>query len=226
MVPPLSAGTHTELTVRYPQAILAANLQGQHPKREKCSRKLGIFEPPDLRTSLYLSLKNTYNRESDPVHSSISSYAWCLCEEPSAIMDPGTILGLVSLILQVIGGVDKVIQSFDRMQNAPRELRDFSYSIKRLDRKFKDFQKDVQASTDILHAEDIEQIEETLTLCASLFHRHEERQREGVVNVVLRSMWSSGNNEKLAKYKARIDEHYSTILVPGWAQLSLQLLIQ
>ncbi|CAN8099215.1 unnamed protein product [Discula destructiva] len=134
-------------------------------------------------------------------------------------MDPGTILAIVSLIVQVVGGVDKVIQSFDRMQNAPRELRDFSYSIKRLDRKFKDFQKDVEASSNILHSEDIEQIDETLTLCAALFRKHEERQREGVVNVVLRSMWSSGNNEKLAKYKARIDEHYSTILVPGWVQL-------
>lgn len=134
-------------------------------------------------------------------------------------MDPGTILAVISLILQVAGGVEKVIQSFDRVQNAPQELRDFKYSIKRLDRKFADFQKDAQASSDILHSEDVEQIEETLTLCASLFRKHEERQGEGVVNAVLRSMWPSSNNEKLAKYKARIDEHYSTILVPGWVQL-------
>lgn len=142
-------------------------------------------------------------------------------------MDPGTILGLVSLILQVIGGVDKVIQSFDRMKNAPQELRDFSHSIRRLDRKFQEFRRDVQAATaPILYDGDIEQIEETLTLCASLFQKHEERQRQGVVNLVLRGVWSSGNNEKLAKYTARIDRHYSTILVPGWTQLTLQLLKQ
>lgn len=134
-------------------------------------------------------------------------------------MDPGTILAVVSLILQVAGGVEKVIQSFDRMQNAPQELRDFKKSIRRLERKFADFQKDVQTSSDILHPEDIEEIEETLTLCASLFRKHEDRQGEGVVNAVLRSMWSSSSNERLAKYKARIDEHYSTILVPGWVQL-------
>lgn len=134
-------------------------------------------------------------------------------------MDPGTILAVVSLVLQVAGGVEKVIQSFDRMQNAPQELRDFKYSITRLERKFADFQKDVQTSSDILHSDDVEQIEDTLTLCVSLFRKHEERQGDGVVNKVLRSMWSSANNEKLTKYKARIDEHYTTILVPGWVQL-------
>lgn len=140
-------------------------------------------------------------------------------------MDPGTILAVVGLIFQVVGGIDKVIQSFDRMQNAPRELRDSRHSIRRLDRKFIEFQKDVPAATDILHVDDIEQIEETLTLCAFLFQKHEERQRDGVVNVVLRSMWSSGSNEKLAKYKARIDEHYSTVLVPGWVQLLVRCVV-
>lgn len=134
-------------------------------------------------------------------------------------MEVGTILAIVSLIIDVVGSVDKVIAGFDRFQNAPQELRDFMYSVKRLERKFDEFQKDVQTSTTILHPDDVEQIEETLTLCTSLFQKHEQRQREGLLNTVLRSTWSTGNNEKLAKYKTRIDEHYSTILVPGWLQL-------
>ncbi|CAJ2510231.1 Uu.00g061310.m01.CDS01 [Anthostomella pinea] len=124
-------------------------------------------------------------------------------------MDPGTVLAIVSLIIQVVSSADKVIQGFDHIQNAPRELRDFRAAVFRLQRNF----ETLQPSS--LHADDLQPIEETLELCAHLFQQHDSVQSQGMVNSVLRGTWSIRNNQKLTKYRYRIYEHYVTILIPA-----------
>ncbi|KAJ3541784.1 hypothetical protein NM208_g4440 [Fusarium decemcellulare] len=131
-------------------------------------------------------------------------------------MDPGTIFGIVSLALQVIKLADSVIETFDRVQNAPRELRDFRQAVLRLQRHFDSLQADISPSADLLHEDDAFVIEETLTLCKDLLQQQVSRQNENKVTSVIRGVWSSRNSQKLVKYKARIDEHYTQILVPSW----------
>ncbi|KAI1014454.1 hypothetical protein LB504_012218 [Fusarium proliferatum] len=131
-------------------------------------------------------------------------------------MDPGTILAVVSLVLQVITLADQVIESFERLKNAPQELRDFRQSAVRLQRHLEALQNDVSYYSlhDILHEDDVHEIEETLTLCKELLQQQVTSSKGLVVTTVIRGVWTFRNNQKLVKYKTRIDAHYTQILVP------------
>ncbi|ENH73440.1 hypothetical protein FOC1_g10008928 [Fusarium oxysporum f. sp. cubense race 1] len=131
-------------------------------------------------------------------------------------MDPGTILAVVSLVLQVIKLADQVIESFERLKNAPQELRDFRQSAVRLQRHLEALQNDVSyySSANILHEDDVHEIEETLTLCKELLQQQVTSSKGLVVTTVIRGVWTFRNNQKLVKYKTRIDAHYTQILVP------------
>jgi hypothetical protein len=132
--------------------------------------------------------------------------------------DPGTILAIVSLTGQVIGGVTKVIGLFDSISNAPEELREFRLSASRLQRHFTAFQADLEASgSPLLHPEDVQEIEETLILCNQLFTDHEDTLRnQASLNGVFRATWTARSNGKLTRYKDKIDSHYQQILLPAW----------
>jgi hypothetical protein len=136
------------------------------------------------------------------------------------MLDPGTILAVVGLIIQVAGSVDKVIVSFDRLQNAPQELRHFQTSVARLQRNFEIFKNNVASSEELFALEDIKEIKETLQSSEEFFNKYKE-QRKGIVTGVLRTTWSLRDNPELAKLKLRIDRHFSQILVP----VSLQLIM-
>ncbi|KAJ4256722.1 hypothetical protein NW762_008818 [Fusarium torreyae] len=134
-------------------------------------------------------------------------------------MDPGTVLAIVSLALQVVKLADSVIDSFDRIQNAPRELRDFRQAVVRLQRHLEFLKADTSSFPpgELLHDDDVHEIEETLTLCKDLLQQHINLQRENfLVTSVVRGVWTFRNNQKLVKYKTRIDAHYTQILVPSW----------
>ncbi|KAM0081944.1 hypothetical protein ACKRZS_005861 [Fusarium odoratissimum] len=129
-------------------------------------------------------------------------------------MDPGTILAVVSLVLQVIKLADQVIESFERLKNAPQELRDFRQSAVRLQRHLEALQNDVSyySLANILHEDDVHEIEETLTLCKELLQQQVTSSKGLVVTTVIRGVWTFRNNQKLVKYKTRIDAHYTQIL--------------
>ncbi|KAH7469877.1 hypothetical protein FOMA001_g14867 [Fusarium oxysporum f. sp. matthiolae] len=129
-------------------------------------------------------------------------------------MDPGTVLAVVSLVLQVITLADQVIESFERLKNAPQELRDFRQSAVRLQRHLEALQNDVSyySLANILHEDDVHEIEETLTLCKELLQQQVTSSKGLVVTTVIRGVWTFRNNQKLVKYKTRIDAHYTQIL--------------
>ncbi|KAF5639017.1 hypothetical protein F25303_7506 [Fusarium sp. NRRL 25303] len=114
-------------------------------------------------------------------------------------MDPGTILAVVSLVLQVITLADQVIESFERLKNAPQELRDFRQSVVRLQRHLEALQNDVSyySLQDILHEDDVHEIEETLTLCKELLQQQVTSSKGLVVTTVIRGVWTFRNNQKL-----------------------------
>ncbi|KAF5554173.1 hypothetical protein FMEXI_2159 [Fusarium mexicanum] len=120
-------------------------------------------------------------------------------------MDPGTVLAVVSLVLQVITLADQVIESFERLKNAPQELRDFRQSAVRLQRHLEALQNDVSyySLADILHEDDVHEIEETLTLCKELLQQQVNSSKGLVVTTVIRGVWTFRNNQKLVKYKTR-----------------------
>ncbi|KAF4475861.1 hypothetical protein FAGAP_12544 [Fusarium agapanthi] len=120
-------------------------------------------------------------------------------------MDPGTVLAVVSLVLQVITLADQVIESFERLKNAPQELRDFRQSAVRLQRHLEALQNDVSyySLADILHEDDVHEIEETLTLCKELLQQQVTSSKGLVVTTVIRGVWTFRNNQKLVKYKTR-----------------------
>ncbi|KAJ9415872.1 hypothetical protein QL093DRAFT_2104344 [Fusarium oxysporum] len=106
-------------------------------------------------------------------------------------MDPGTVLAVVSL-----------------------ELRDFRQSAVRLQRHLEALQNDVSyySLASILHEDDVHEIEETLTLCKELLQQQVTSSKGLVVTTVIRGVWTFRNNQKLVKYKTRIDAHYTQIL--------------
>lgn len=147
------------------------------------------------------------------------THAYCnYLQHVPANMDPGTILAVVSLVLQVIKLADQVIESFERLKNAPQELRDFRQSAVRLQRHLEALQNDVSyySLANILHEDDVHEIEETLTLCKELLQQQVTSSKGLVVTTVIRGVWTFRNNQKLVKYKTRIDAHYTQILVPCW----------
>ncbi|KAM5383398.1 hypothetical protein ACJZ2D_002091 [Fusarium nematophilum] len=132
-------------------------------------------------------------------------------------MDPGTILAIVSLGLQVIKLADSVIETFDRVQNAPQELRDFRQAVVRLQRHFELLKADSRSSaTDFLDENDAHEIQDTLMLCEKLLQDHIELQKKNLVNSVIRGVWTIRNNQNLVRYKDRIEKHYIQILLPCW----------
>jgi hypothetical protein len=142
-------------------------------------------------------------------------------------MDLGTILAVVSLALQVVKLADSVIDSFDRIQNAPQELRDFRQAAVRLQRHLDFLRADTSSSPagEFLHDDDAHEIEETLTLCKDLLQQQVNRQKENIlVTSVIRGVWTIRNNQRLVKYKARIDAHYTQILVPSWLRSLRQVI--
>ncbi|KAF5656057.1 hypothetical protein FCIRC_13802 [Fusarium circinatum] len=131
-------------------------------------------------------------------------------------MDPGTVLAVVSLVLQVIKLADQVIESFERLKNAPQELRDFRQSAVRLQRHLEALQNDVSyySLADILHEDDVHEIEETLTLCKELLQQQVTSSKGLVVTTVIRGVWTFRNNQKLVKPVILSEEEDAT-LVPG-----------
>lgn len=125
--------------------------------------------------------------------------------------------GIVALAIQVVELASKVVSTFQTLQNAPQELQEFYNSTQRLRQNCEALDADLK-DTDIAPTpNEVHDIHETLTLCKVLFDDHEIRQRKvGVLNGVLRTTWPLMNNEKLVRYKARIDRHYMEIIVPLW----------
>lgn len=139
-------------------------------------------------------------------------------------MDEDFVREVLSLVVQVTGSVEKVIRKFSHLQDPPKELHEFRYSINRLERKIYDFTEYSTLLDRIPHPEDVDQIKETLRLCVSLFLKTQERQGKELPvgqSVVLKSVWLIGESEELAKYTSRINEHYSTIVLPTTLQLAL-----
>ena len=132
-------------------------------------------------------------------------------------MEPVSLaIGATGLIVELIKLVDKVIEGFENVQNAPKDIRDFRRSVDRLDRYLTAYQATLEtSSSSLIRDEDIDEIEDTLTLCNELFTKREASLRDqGILNSVLRATWTIQNKKKLARLKAKIDHHYSEILVP------------
>ncbi|KAF5988998.1 hypothetical protein FBULB1_1153 [Fusarium bulbicola] len=136
-------------------------------------------------------------------------------------MDPGTVLAVVSLVLQVIKLADQVIESFERLKNAPQELRDFRQSAVRLQRHLQALQNDVSyySLEDILHEDDVHEIEETLTLCKELLQQQVTSSKGLVLTTVIRGVWTFRNNQKLVKNNPNrpviLCEEEDATIVPG-----------
>ncbi|KAF5660753.1 copper amine oxidase 1 [Fusarium denticulatum] len=76
-----------------------------------------------------------------------------------------------------------------------------------LQRHLEALQNDVSyySLVDILHEDDVHEIEETLTLCKELLQQHVTSSKGLVVTTVIRGVWTFRNNQKLVKYKTHID---------------------
>ncbi|KAK9420858.1 putative Fungal N-terminal domain-containing protein [Seiridium unicorne] len=122
-------------------------------------------------------------------------------------MDPGTVLAVISLAVQVIELANKAVSTFNRSQNAPQELREFNLSVQRLLKQSRKLQANLQIISMQIDKEDIHQIEDTLHLCKLLFDEHEEKQRrEGVINGVIRTFfWPRSINERLLSERTSPD---------------------
>jgi len=126
------------------------------------------------------------------------------------------VFSIISLIIKVGISVDKAVNLFDNLKNAPDALQKFRLSVARLQRQFEAFQADL-GSSGLLHEDDLEQIGDTLRACDQLFQEHEEAlQCRGVFAAVLRGTWPTRMSKTLARYKAQIDEYYQQILTPIW----------
>jgi hypothetical protein len=136
------------------------------------------------------------------------------------MVDPGTILAIVSMIATVVGSVDKVITLFDSVQNAPKEVREFRVSAARLQRHFAALQARLDATRSaLLHEDDIEEIEDTLRSCKDLFSEHEAAfSNQGGLSGVRRTTWTVQSSRKLKRYKGKIDTHYQQIILPIWVE--------
>lgn len=81
----------------------------------------------------------------------------------------GEILAITSLVLQVVGSVEKVIAIFDRVQNAPDELNQFRGSLLRLSGHFAVLQKLEDKGSVGISLSDLHEVNDTLELCQKLF---------------------------------------------------------
>jgi hypothetical protein len=134
------------------------------------------------------------------------------------MVDPGTILGIVSLIGGVVGSVDKVIRLFDSVQNAPKEVREFRVSVARLQRQFTALQAATGAAgSSFLHEDDVTSIEDTLRGCRDLFTEHDTAfSNPGGLSGVFKATWTVQSSNNLKRYKAKIDTQFQQIILPIW----------
>jgi len=130
----------------------------------------------------------------------------------------GEILAITSLVLQVIGSVDKVIAIFDRVQNAPDELNHFRVSLSRLSRHFTALQAEMKENESVvIDDDDIHEIGDTLELCQKMFDEYDATLHEpGMRNAVHRATWGPRHTTKLARYQGQIDRLYQQVILPLW----------
>jgi hypothetical protein len=127
------------------------------------------------------------------------------------------VVGIISLTLQVVGLVNQAIKSFGRLQNAPKELRDFKKMVVLLEQYFNMLKTviDRQGPLSVVNLEiDLPEIKDTLHLCHRFFSKSEEVHRsQGVFNSILRATWTLQQHQELDVLKAKIYDHYLQILI-------------
>ncbi|KAK5652691.1 hypothetical protein OQA88_10285 [Cercophora sp. LCS_1] len=126
----------------------------------------------------------------------------------------GEILAVTSLVMQVVQSVEKVIQIFEKAQNAPSELAQLRVSLLRMSRHFDMIRAEHQATgSSLIHKDDADEIEDTLRCCKALFDDYDRARSRGAV---LQAVWGTQQSDTLARYQARIDRHFLQILLPLW----------
>lgn len=130
------------------------------------------------------------------------------------MMDLGTILGIVSLAIQVVGSVDKAITIFEQSQAAPQELQNFKGSVFRFQRQFSIIKSAWELQTrrsPFIQPSDLLEIQDTLELCDNFFSN-----QAGPLSTTapIRGAFTSASLQKLNRLKTKIDDHYSNILMP------------
>ncbi|KAK1755634.1 hypothetical protein QBC47DRAFT_413381 [Echria macrotheca] len=126
----------------------------------------------------------------------------------------GEILAVTSLVMQVVESVEKVIQIFEKAQNAPSELAQLRVSLLRMSRHFDMIQAEHKATgCSLIHKDDADEIEDTLRCCKALFDDYDRARSRGAV---LQAVWGTQQADTLARYQARIDRHFLQILLPLW----------
>ncbi|KAK3694142.1 hypothetical protein B0T22DRAFT_506358 [Podospora appendiculata] len=131
------------------------------------------------------------------------------------------VLATVNLIWRVLAAADLVIGLFDRMQNAPRHIREFRGLIVRLSEDFASLREDdEQAGSIHFSAADQQQINETLELCRTFFEKYKETlTSQGIFGGVRRAFWPLTNGDKLDGYRDRIYDIYNYIVIPVMLRL-------
>lgn len=130
----------------------------------------------------------------------------------------GEILAITSLVMQVVASVQKVIEIFEKAQNAPKELEQLRVSLIRMSRHFDMIRaKHESTGSSLIHKDDTDEIFDTLLCCKALFDDYERvRSRDGV----LQAIWGNQKSDMVARYQLRIDRHFTQILLPLWVTAS------
>lgn len=79
------------------------------------------------------------------------------------------IRAITSLVLEVVGSVEKVIAIFDSIQNAPDEFNQSRGSLLRLSGHFRVLEKLEDAGFGTISTSDLHDVSDTLELCRKLF---------------------------------------------------------
>jgi hypothetical protein len=131
-----------------------------------------------------------------------------------AALGVGDILAITSLVLQVVAAVDKVIKVFEKAQNAPSELSQLRVSLVRLSRHFEMLRAEHEATgSSLIHKDDTDEIYVTLQCCKALFDDYDRARAKTALHQVA---WSTRYSTQLARYQARVDRHFTQILLPLW----------
>jgi len=117
------------------------------------------------------------------------------------------VLAIVSLTIQVISAVDKAIQLFSKIENAPEELRLLRRSVVRLLKNFKRLEAALNRNGHAIPYEDgrdfTQDVKATLFMCLGVLGQYESRQSN-----VLRAFWPSAQGTRIADCQKRLDLLY------------------
>ncbi|KAK0612397.1 hypothetical protein B0T17DRAFT_648492 [Bombardia bombarda] len=131
------------------------------------------------------------------------------------------ILGIISLVGQILTAVDKVIAVFDRIQNAPRNIREFRNVMTRLSIDFAYLQSEAERDGSItISTDDRDEIHQILQKCKVFFDRYNTTlTSQGAFSDVRRAFWSVTNGLALDGHRDCIYRIYTNIITPVWLRL-------